>query len=235
METWAMIAWGVVPALLTLTIVRHGERISWPVARRYPAYFGLGSGPLVLFAWLWSVCANLTQAGNPWPLPYLPLLNPLDAATVLVLVTLAGWYLRMPSALPALAAELPHRELRAAFGGTVFLWLNAVLLRTIHHWSGVPYTVEALFSSMLVQTAVSIFWSLTALVVMTVATRRALRSAWIAGATLLCAVVAKLFLVDLANHGTVERIVSFVGVGILLLVIGWFAPVPPRTGEGGAA
>jgi len=45
---------------------------------------------------------------------------------------------------------------------------------------------------------------------------------------LLGLVVVKLFLVALASHGTVERIVSFVAVGLLLLVIGWFAPVPPR-------
>lgn len=232
--TWAMTAWGVVPALLALLVVRYGERISWPVARHYPAYFGWGSGPLVLFGWLWLVCANLTQAGNPWPLPYLPLLNPLDAATVLVLVTLAGWYLRMPSVLPALAAELPHRELRGAFGATVFLWLNALLLRTIHHWAGVAFTPHALFASRLVQSAVAICWSLAALALMTTATRRSSRPVWLAGATLLGAVVAKLFLVDLANHGTVERIVSFVAVGVLLLVIGWFSPVPPRTREGGA-
>lgn len=46
--------------------------------------------------------------------------------------------------------------------------------------------------------------------------------------------VAKLFLVDLASHCTVERIISFVAVGLLMLVIGWFAPVPPRTGNGKA-
>ena len=74
-----------------------------------------------------------------------------------------------------------------------------------------------------------------ALVVMTMATRRSLRGLWLTGAGLLAVVVGKLFLVDLANSGTVERIVSFVVVGILLLVIGWFSPVPPRTDEGGAA
>ena len=41
-------------------------------------------------------------------------------------------------------------------------------------------------------------------------------------------VVAKLFLIDLGNSGTVERIVSFIGTGALLLVVGYFAPVPPR-------
>ena len=43
-------------------------------------------------------------------------------------------------------------------------------------------------------------------------------------------VVVKLFLVDLGNTGTLERIVSFLGVGLLLLVVGYVAPVPPRAG-----
>ena len=41
-------------------------------------------------------------------------------------------------------------------------------------------------------------------------------------------VVAKLFLVDLGNTDTLARVVSFLGVGLLLLVVGYFAPVPPR-------
>jgi len=41
-------------------------------------------------------------------------------------------------------------------------------------------------------------------------------------------VVAKLFVVDLSGIGTLERIVSFVGVGLLMLLIGYLSPVPPR-------
>ena len=40
--------------------------------------------------------------------------------------------------------------------------------------------------------------------------------------------VLKLFVNDLGNTGTVARIVSFIGVGVLLLVIGYVAPVPPK-------
>ena len=43
----------------------------------------------------------------------------------------------------------------------------------------------------------------------------------------LAVVVGKLFLLDLANSGTVARIVSFLGVGGLLMIIGYVAPVPP--------
>jgi uncharacterized membrane protein len=44
----------------------------------------------------------------------------------------------------------------------------------------------------------------------------------------MAAVVVKLFLVDLAKVGGVERIVSFIAVGVLMLVIGYFAPLPPK-------
>jgi uncharacterized membrane protein len=48
---------------------------------------------------------------------------------------------------------------------------------------------------------------------------------------LLALVVVKLFAVDLSRVGGVARIVSFIGVGLLLLLIGYLAPVPPRRKE----
>jgi uncharacterized membrane protein len=47
------------------------------------------------------------------------------------------------------------------------------------------------------------------------------------GAALLAAVVAKLFLVDLSALSGLPRVVAFLGVGILLLVIGFLSPLPP--------
>ena len=38
----------------------------------------------------------------------------------------------------------------------------------------------------------------------------------------------KLAIDDMGNTGTVARIVSFIGVGVLLLVIGYLAPMPPN-------
>ena len=60
------------------------------------------------------------------------------------------------------------------------------------------------------------------------ATKRSLRALWFTGAALLAVVIVKLVLVDLSNTGTVERIVSFIGVGLFCVVIGYFAPVPPK-------
>ena len=58
--------------------------------------------------------------------------------------------------------------------------------------------------------------------------RTARRAVWIIGAAFMALVVVKLFLVDLGNTGTLARIVSFIGTGALLLVVGYFAPAPPK-------
>ena len=66
-----------------------------------------------------------------------------------------------------------------------------------------------------------------ALTTMMSATRFRARMAWPVSAALLVIVVIKLFLVDLSSIGSIERIVSFVGVGLLMLVIGYSSPIPP--------
>jgi uncharacterized membrane protein len=113
----------------------------------------------------------------------------------------------------------------------VFLWLNGVLLRTMHHWLLIPYQLDALLAATEVQTALSIFWTLLALGAMLWANRSAQRLVWFGGAGLMGIVLAKLFLVDLARIGTVPRIVSFLGVGALMLVIGYYSPLPPDVKE----
>lgn len=60
--------------------------------------------------------------------------------------------------------------------------------------------------------------------------RRVHRELWLVGAALIGVVVAKLFFVELGNRGGLERIISFIGVGVLLLVVGYFAPLPPKRG-----
>ena len=112
-----------------------------------------------------------------------------------------------------------------------FIALNGALLRALNHLCGVPFTLDAMLQSTLVQTSLSIFWAIISLTAMLIATRSAKRIVWLAGAALLAIVVVKLFLVDLSRIGSIERIVSFVGVGLLMLVLGYFSPLPPEVRE----
>ncbi|RML46174.1 hypothetical protein ALQ97_02945 [Pseudomonas savastanoi pv. glycinea] len=103
-----------------------------------------------------------------------------------------------------------------------------MVMRTAHHWAQVPWHTEALLESMRVQAGLSIVWTLMALALMIGGHMRSNRELWLGGAALIGVVVIKLFFVELSNRGGMERIVSFIGVGILLLVVGYFAPLPPK-------
>ena len=51
---------------------------------------------------------------------------------------------------------MPREVLFGVPAAMVFIWFNAIVLRTIHHWYGVGWTFDALWPSTLAQTALSI-------------------------------------------------------------------------------
>jgi len=77
-----------------------------------------------------------------------------------------------------------------------------------------------------VQTCYAIFWSILSLTLMFLGNWRRQQPIWFSGAFVLAMTLLKLFIIDLASTGTIARIVSFIGVGVLILIIAYFAPVP---------
>jgi uncharacterized membrane protein len=230
-HVWPLIAWALVPGGLLAGLALKGDAIAWPVLRYARAYLWIGAAPLAVFLLGWTLYANFSNDGNPDPLPYLPLLNPLDIAQGLTFACLAMWWRGLRAHGIEAVEQWPASVPRALLGGAAFIFLNGVLLRTLHHWADIPYQLDAMLRSDLVQASLSIFWAVLALVAMLTAHGRGLRLLWVAGAALMAVVVGKLFLLDLAKIGGVERIVSFIVVGVLMLVIGYFAPLPPKKKE----
>jgi uncharacterized membrane protein len=228
---WMIVPWGLVPALALLVVSHASGSGAWPMQPHRRAYTVLGAVPLAGLLVLWTLHANAHGDGDPLPLPYLPLFNPLDLTQALALVAGATWLARLKRDADPFARAIGPAAVVTTFTALGFFWVNAVVLRTIHFWFDIPYTLHAFWHSTLVQATFSLLWTLLALAAMLVANRGRSRPAWVAGAVLLGFVVVKLFLVDLGQAGTVERIVSFIGVGLLLLLIGYLAPVPPRRPE----
>jgi len=232
-DVWRLVGWPLLPIVLLAWLSDRGERCQWPVARHLKAYLFHGGILLAGFLWLWMLHANFNSDADPAPLPYLPLLNPLDLVHCAALMALFVWLRRLRGA-PFTSDIFQTTELAyVALGSIGFFWLNGVLLRSLHHWAGVPFNFDAMMRSMLVQASLSIFWSVLALCSMVTATRARVRPLWLSGAGLMAIVVAKLFFIDLSNVGGIERIISFIGVGLLMLVVGYFSPVPPAKSEEG--
>jgi len=227
---WKEAAASAVPGIIALLIWRFRERPAWPVPAHPLSYRGL-SLTLIVAQVTYLAAASIALPGSSGRLAYMPIINPFDLATIFAALT----------ALLSLA--LVRRDQEILSGSPIGPWLFAyrlylaaaflllttmALLRGVHFVTGVPWDFGAMNDSVVAQTALSIYWGLLGFVGMILGARRANRWLWLAGAGFMGLVVIKLFLVDLGNSGTIERIISFVGVGILLLVVGYFAPVPPR-------
>jgi uncharacterized membrane protein len=219
-RVWGDSIWGLLPTIVCMGLVVLPSRLPWPIQRFQADYLGLGRDVLVAGMGLWTLTASL-QAGLPQPLPYIPLLNPLELVQVIALFGMLQW---LQADHPA---PVKHFS-RYGFAVVAFMLLNGIVARNIHAWTGVPFTWSTLLSAASFQTALAITWTITALALMLVATRTQQRNIWFAGAGLLGLVVLKLFLVDLSGAETIARIVSFIVVGGLILLIGYLSPLPPR-------
>ena len=175
---------------------------------------------------IWFFAVNVLSPGDASPLPYLPLGNPLDITLALALWSVAAWAVRF--------SRIAERVLYRWIGAGLFVAVNGIVLRTAHHWGDIPWRLSSLLTSKPLQAALTLTWTLTALTVMVAATKRRLRPLWMLGAALLVAVVAKLFLLDLSALSGLPRVIAFLGVGLLLLVIGFLSPLPPAAQSGTA-
>ena len=226
-DTWAASAWIVIPAFFLWRLPKLVTRVEWPFARNREAYLFVAGVGVALYLAAWSVLTNAVSAGDSAPLPYVPLLNPLDLGQALILLVLLRYWRFLRAVDTPDTARIDKRVPLPGLAALTFIWLNALLLRTLHQWFGVAFNFDALMASTLVQTCLSLFWTVLALTAMLIAARKRERIVWLVGASLLVVVIAKLFLIDLSRIGSVERIISFVGVGLLMLIVGYFSPLPP--------
>ncbi|MFA5904410.1 MAG: DUF2339 domain-containing protein [Desulfobacula sp.] len=226
---WPDIAWGVVPGVFILLLSRTGRILPWPVRAFEKEYAGEGLIPVVISSGFFILFMCFSP-GNPAPLPYFPIIGPVDLAQIFCLLTVLEWsfYIRkkeIKTLLPGI------RSIHYGIAALSFFWMNAVIARSVHHWAATRYTLDAMTGSVHFQAGISILWTLVALGTMVIAHKKAWRNIWFTGAGLLAVVVIKLFLVDLYEIGAVARIFSFLVVGGLMLVIGYFSPLPPKKKE----
>ena len=228
-NAWRWLGWAILPSLY-LVLMAAPRNGPWPVSAYPREYRFYAAAPLALLMLGWFWLANIVSDGTAEPLPYVPLVNPLELG---LLFALFGVYVWSRSAVTQLAIRKDYIEhaTQLIAGVSLFAFFTALVMRTAHHWGGVPFELDALLESMLVQAGLSIVWTLMALSLMIGGHLRHRREVWLIGAALIGVVVAKLFFVELSNRGGLARIVSFIGVGVLLLVVGYFAPLPPKRAE----
>lgn len=225
-DAWTVATCGLVSVIFVQFLSAVRLPAVWPLRVSASAYRHAGLAPAVALLGAWLL-VNAANDGAPSPLSYIPLANPLELVAIAALLAALAWWRRL--ARDGVAIPDDGRAFAIIFAAAVFIALNTTLLRSMHHYYDIPYRATALWRSPAVQAALSLAWATLGSLAMALAARRSgRREHWIVGAGLLGLVVLKLFLIDLAGSGAVARIVSFLGVGVVCLVIGYLAPIPPR-------
>jgi uncharacterized membrane protein len=211
-------------AVFPLIFMYAARKDKFPAIIRFGMPLQLGIiTPLALIMALWSIWVNFTNTASPAPLPYLPVINPLDLAHLV-------FFISVMRALELLQPPLIKykNHVLIILGGLIFIWLSAVLLRSMHHFFNIPFNLVGMIRDTQIQTALSILWTIIGMLAMLFASRRLIRPVWISGAILIAIVLVKMIFIDLDASGTVERIVSFLVVGGLLVAMGYFSPIPTK-------
>lgn len=177
---------------------------------------------LVPITFIWSLSANFSLDGQLVGV-YLPLLNPLDLTLISILLY---------QSYVALKVDSNYRTIVLVICGLgAFVTVSSMLVRGFASVWGTPTWEQGAWSVSMVQTGLTILWTVIAMVLMFLANKKAIRLVWFAGIALLTMVVAKLVLIDMSNTSAVLRVVSFIGAGLLMIVIGYLAPLPPKVGK----
>jgi uncharacterized membrane protein len=151
----------------------------------------------------------------------LPILNKLEFAQITILFLIANYAFKSDN-LSKLYTQIAKKVLFILS----FIFITAVYARAVSHYAGLAYDISIIKNATF-QAGLSIIWSIFGIAFMLLSKKQTSRVLWVIGMGLLLIVVAKLFLIDLANSATIQRVISFIGVGALMLIIGYFVPLPP--------
>ncbi|MEM1412359.1 MAG: DUF2339 domain-containing protein, partial [Pseudomonadota bacterium] len=234
-SAWGWLGAAVVLGLAVQLIGQLGARTLWPV-RAHPEHYRSTMDFLVLSLVVGAAWLALERPGDPTPLTYLPLINPFDGVMVLAGFLAIQGLRRYPAGQrpdTLLFGVVDTRFVGLLLAGGFLLITSAAVVRAVHHLAGVPWAFNALFDSVVVQSALAIYWGLLGFIGMIWGAKNGSRQLWVVGAGFMALVVLKLFLVDLGGTGTIARIISFIGIGALLTVVGYFAPAPPSARKTG--
>lgn len=219
--TAGLMIWFAAVVIPVIALIGAGQKKFWPFITFGRDYKNWIPAPLFLLAgfWFFAVC-HKTVTDNEH---YLPLLNPLDLAQFAIILIFA--YATKRQFMDAISF-ISNAVRVGLLGVMFFIWVNVVTLRAMSHYQQIPYDFDSLWNATQVQMALSILWTLCALIVMNLSRRIQRRELWMIGAGLLGLVVLKLATKDLSGSGTLAGIISFMVVGALMLLIGFLSPIP---------
>jgi len=231
-HSWRDVMFALTPATIMFLLFTVGKHIRWPIKKYYRWYASHAATPVMIILGFVAFGFGVFHEGNPWPVEYIPLINPVDLAVGFLLYLLMLWRIQLEKVDSTLAKLINRRVFNYTMAGLVFMWINGMVARTIHHWFNIRHDLGDILGADLFQGSISIVWTILALMTMVIASRKLKRHLWFVGLGLFIVVAAKLFLFDMGNADALTMAISITVVGIIAVVFGYYlSPLPPKKEE----
>ncbi len=225
---WFMVL-PLILALLALTLqtrlTAKKEKTTLPLRLRSLAWSAAAILPLAeIIIWQFN---TLTAEAWVEPLPYIPLLNPLDLGAGLACLTLWFWWQKTVKLHNAgFSRHLPATVGQAAICFMAFVVGHGLLLRAVAVLMYNSVYVSMIFPQQLAQVCITLYWGICGFTLMFTGSRLQTRRLWACGALLLLIAAIKTVALDTSSAATLARVAVYFGIGVLFICTGYFIPVP---------
>ena len=202
------------------------------------SYWTIGLLPLIGYI-VYYLIAGLSMSGQIIYWSYIPIINPLEESAIFSLLMFSVWIKLMPNYVQfdnkttnsgILNIPLPNLILVSLMTLT-FLWGNSVVLRCLSQIFDITWNAYTLWHNNIVQMTASLLWMLSAVILIAIGHCYSLRKIWYSGQLIQITVIIKLIFVDIQETDGLLRAFAFIGVALLMLLIGYLAPIPPKQND----
>lgn len=202
------------------------------------SYWAVGLLPLIGYIAYYLV-AGLSMSGQIIYWSYIPIINPLEESAIFSLLMFSVWiklmtnYVQFDNKTTNFVSwniPLPNWILISLVTLT-FLWGNSVVLRCLSQIFDITWNTHTLWHNNIVQMTASLLWMLSAVILIAIGHRYSFRKIWYSGQLIQITVIIKLIFVDIQETDGLLRAFAFIGIALLMLLIGYLAPIPPKQGD----
>ncbi|WED25367.1 DUF2339 domain-containing protein [Vibrio sp. DW001] len=204
----------------------------WPLKQYLPLYQQAIVLPMVAIIASFILYSlpifNVRIANVMW----LPILNAIELTAIATVIIVAVW-LRNKNTQIAINRYIPNRysvnvQIATWCAVTGVIFAHCALARAVSDYTPTSYTLPSLWQSGIFQAGIAILWSMLAMVATSAGSRLKIVSLWWLGTLMFGLTVVKMLIIDLSNRDTIVMVFAVIFVGVVMVLVGYFSPMPKR-------
>lgn len=215
-------------SFIVLLVYFLRKKSLFPVNNFKNEYWTFGLFPVIFYITI-RLLKGSTYRGDVPDVKFISFFNPLEESGIFAILVIVFYFFILYKIFEnSVHVKKIHAFICAVPSALIFIFANSILIRFLSHTFNVPWISYYLWQNSIIQASLSIFWTLSAFGLLVFANKKSIRAVWFVGISLLVVVVIKLVFIDSVKLEGLIRAFAFIGVALLMLLIGYLTPIPPK-------